>query len=193
MAVEDNKMTLSGYVPSEEIVGLLAGGAEAAYGSENVVNELTVDPGTYRSFWMQTIPGIFQLFRLFPNYEFTVDQGQFSGSIRSGVSFAADSDEITPAAAQALDVGVAVLARDITVGMTVTGHTDAQGPDEYNQALSLARAQSVVDYFVANGIDPSRLVANGAGELEPVAPNDTPEGRAQNRRVEFDFRPAIPG
>ena len=188
--VEDGKMTLSGYVPSEEVIALLAGGAVAAYGDENVTNELTVDSGTYRSFWMQTIPGIFQLFRAFPTYQFTVDQGQFSGTLNEGVNFAANSTEITETAAQALDIGVAILARDITIGMKLTGHTDSQGPDEYNQQLSLARAQSVIDYFVAAGIDPDRLLADGAGETQPIADNETPEGRLKNRRVEFDFGPA---
>ncbi len=185
--VEEGTMTLSGYVPSEEIIQLLAGGAAAAYGPENVVNELTVDSGTYRSFWMQTIPGIFQLFRAFPTYDFTVQQGQFSGTLNEGVSFPVNSIEITETAAQALDIGVAVLARDITIGMKITGHTDSQGPEDYNQQLSLGRAQSVVDYFAAAGIDPARLVAVGAGETQPIADNETPEGRLKNRRVEFDF------
>ncbi|MDH5519481.1 MAG: OmpA family protein, partial [Acidimicrobiia bacterium] len=60
----------------------------------------------------------------------------------------------------------------------------------YNQNLSLSRAQSVVDYFVAGGIDSARLVATGAGESQPVADNETADGRAQNRRVEFAFGPA---
>lgn len=190
VAVEDGKMTLSGYVPSEEVIELLAGGAAAAYGPENVTNELTVDSSTYRSFWMQTIPGIFQLFRAFPTYSFTVDQGQFSGTLNEGVNFAANSTEINETAAQALDIGVAILARDITIGMKIIGHTDSVGRDDYNQQLSLARAQSVVEYFEAAGIDPARLVAEGAGESEPIADNDTPEGRLKNRRVEFNFGPA---
>ena len=188
--VEDGTMTLSGFVPSEQVIELLAGGAVAAYGEENVTNELTVDAGTYRSFWMQTIPGIFQLFRAFPTYDFTVQEGQFSGTLNEGVNFAANSTEITATAAQALDIGVAILARDITIGMKITGHTDSQGPDDYNQQLSLARAQSVVDYFAAAGIDPARLLAEGAGEAEPIADNETPEGRLKNRRVQFDFGPA---
>lgn len=187
---EDGAVTLSGFVPSEQIIELLAGGAVAAYGQENVTNELTVDSGTYRSFWMQTIPGIFQLFRAFPTFDFTVQEGQFSGTLNEGVNFEANSTAINETAAQALDIGVAVLARDITIGMKITGHTDSVGADDYNQQLSLARAQSVVDYFAAAGIDPARLVAVGAGETEPIADNETPEGRLKNRRVQFDFGPA---
>lgn len=188
--VDQGSVTLDGYVPSQAVIELLAGSAAAAYGPEQVTNNLTVDDGTYSSFWMQTMPGVFQLFRAFPAYQFTVENGQFSGAIQGGVNFATDSTEISPQAAQALDIGVAVLARDISIGMLVTGHTDSQGPDDYNQALSEARAQSVVDYFVASGIDPARLVAAGAGESQPVADNETDQGRAQNRRVEFVFGPA---
>lgn len=187
--VDGETITLDGFVPSQEIIALLVGGAEAAYGAEQVTNNLTVNEETYRSFWMQTIPGVFQLFRAFPSYEFTVEDGQFSGRIQGGVNFAADSTEITAQAAQALDIGVAVLARDISIGMLVIGHTDDQGPEAYNDRLSTARSQSVIDYFIAAGIDQSRLVSAGAGESQPIADNTTPEGRAQNRRVEFTFGP----
>ncbi|MDH3301246.1 MAG: OmpA family protein [Acidimicrobiia bacterium] len=188
--VDQGSVTLDGFVPSQAVIELLAGGAQAVYGPDQVTNNLTVDDSTYSSFWMQTMPGVFQLFQAFPAYQFTVEEGAFSGAIQGGVNFATDSTEISPQAAQALDIGVAVLARDISIGMLVTGHTDSQGPDDYNQALSEARAQSVVDYFVASGIDPARLIAAGAGESQPVADNETDEGRAQNRRVEFVFGPA---
>ena len=190
-AVEADSGTirLHGNVPSAETVELLVSGAAAAYGPENVINELTVDPGTYRSFWMLTMPGVFELFRVFPDYEFTVEDGRFSGRIEGGIEFAANSTEISDAAAQALNVGVAVLARDVSVGMVVVGHTDSQGPEDYNQALSLARAESVIEYFTAAGIDPVRMQAHGAGEAEPIADNATEEGRLRNRRVEFRFGP----
>ena len=187
VTAESDAITLGGSVPSEEIVQLLVDGAAASYGPENVTSNLTVDADTYRSFWMNTTPVIFQLFRVFPSYEIVVEDGMFSGQILGGVNFAADSTQITPTAAQALDVGVAVLARDPSIGMEIVGHTDSLGGDEYNRHLSEGRAQSVVDYFVAAGIDPARLVAVGAGETQPVADNETAEGRAQNRRVGFAF------
>lgn len=67
----------------------------------------------------------------------------------------------------------------------IGGHTDSRGNDAYNQALSKRRANSVYEYFVNNGISPSRLEAVGYGETDPVVPNDTDENRAKNRRVEF--------
>lgn len=71
--------------------------------------------------------------------------------------------------------------------MTVIGHTDSDGDDESNQALSIARAESVVDALVAAGADSSTTSAEGRGETEPVDTNDTDEGKQANRRVEVFF------
>lgn len=188
--VVDGKVTLSGEVPAEAVKALLEGGAAAAYGPENVASTLTIDDQTYTSFWMYTMPGIFQLFSPFPRYQLQVVDGQASGTLQGGVGFAINSTEISPAAAKVLDIGVSILARDLSVAMTVTGHTDATGPDDLNQTLSEERARSVVDYLVSAGIEPQRLTATGKGESEPIAPNSDPAGRAVNRRVEFSFGPA---
>lgn len=192
-ALDAGKITLSGEVPSDEIRQLLEGGAAATYGPENVISELTIDDGTYTSFWMFTMPGIFQLFSPFPHYDIQVVDGVSSGSLQGGLSFAVDSTTISEDAAQVLNIGVAIMARDLSIFMTVEGHTDSSGPDEYNMALSEGRAQSVTAYFEAAGINAARLVAIGAGESEPMASNDTPEGKAQNRRVEFLFGPPPSG
>lgn len=191
--VEDGKINLSGFVPSEEIRQILEGGAAAAYGPENVTSELTIDEGTYISFWMYTMPGVFQLFTPFPQYQIQVVDGFSSGALQGGVNFAVDSTEITEEAAQVLNIGASILARDLSLFMTVEGHTDSSGPDDYNLALSEARAKSVVAYLEAAGIDPQRLRAVGAGETEPLASNDTDEGKALNRRVEFIFGPPPSG
>ena len=68
----------------------------------------------------------------------------------------------------------------------IAGHTDSVGSDEDNMALSRTRAETLKTYLVeTHGIDPARLVARGYGESMPLATNDTPEGRAKNRRVVF--------
>ncbi len=67
----------------------------------------------------------------------------------------------------------------------ISGHTDSVGRDEYNKALSGRRAQSVINYFIENGISKDRLELSAMGESQPLVANDTPENRAQNRRVEF--------
>jgi OmpA-OmpF porin, OOP family len=66
------------------------------------------------------------------------------------------------------------------------GHTDATGPDAYNQKLSVARSEAVKAYLVSKGIEKSRVYTEGKGEKQPVADNKTKEGRAKNRRVEIE-------
>ena len=70
--------------------------------------------------------------------------------------------------------------------MEVSGHTDNVGGAAYNKNLSEARAKAVYDYFIANGVSADRLSYAGYGMDRPIAPNDTPEGRQQNRRVELN-------
>lgn len=71
----------------------------------------------------------------------------------------------------------------------VIGHTDAVGTDTYNLGLSRRRADAVRSYLVSQGIAANRIQTRGLGESQPVAPNDTAEGRARNRRVEVTLRP----
>jgi outer membrane protein OmpA-like peptidoglycan-associated protein len=71
----------------------------------------------------------------------------------------------------------------------VLGHTDSTGSDAYNQALSERRAQSVADYLSMRGVARARMGIRGYGETQPIAPNETEEGRSQNRRVEIKVVP----
>jgi len=66
------------------------------------------------------------------------------------------------------------------------GHTDSIGTDEYNQKLSVRRAESVKAYLVSKGVEPNRVYTEGKGEKQPVATNKTAEGRAKNRRTEIE-------
>jgi OOP family OmpA-OmpF porin len=66
------------------------------------------------------------------------------------------------------------------------GHADSIGSDEYNQRLSVRRAESVKAYLVSKGIEPNRVYTEGKGEKQPVASNKTAEGRAKNRRTEIE-------
>ena len=75
------------------------------------------------------------------------------------------------------------LQRHPRLRLEVGGHTDAVGSDEDNQMLSERRAKAVYDYLIERGVDADRLTYRGYGESRPVADNDTPEGRAKNRRT----------
>ena len=77
------------------------------------------------------------------------------------------------------------LKQNETVEIEISGHTDSKGADTYNETLSQGRSQSVVDYLVSEGINSARLTARGYGEAKPIDSNETEEGRANNRRVEF--------
>lgn len=77
------------------------------------------------------------------------------------------------------------LKQNKTVEIEISGHTDNKGSDEYNENLSQGRSQAVVDYLISQGVESFRLSAHGYGESKPIDTNDTDEGRAVNRRVEF--------
>jgi len=68
----------------------------------------------------------------------------------------------------------------------IGGHTDSSGNDDYNQRLSQERASSVMNYLISNGIESNRLKAVGYGENNPIADNESTEGMAKNRRIEFN-------
>ncbi|MDP2310653.1 MAG: OmpA family protein [Pseudomonadota bacterium] len=108
----------------------------------------------------------------------------FTGTI-DGIVFVLDSAEILPQSEPVLDAAAAVLREYPDVRVLVLGHTDAIADDAYNLALSRARAEAVVGWLGAHGVDPARLTADGLGETRPVDTNETEAGRARNRRVEF--------
>ena len=100
-----------------------------------------------------------------------------------GVNF--DSDKAVIKDTRVLDDAVVILKANPKLTGEVRGFTDSTGSEAHNQRLSEARANAVRDYFIKQGIAPERIRAKGFGETNPVASNDTVEGRAQNRRVEL--------
>ena len=105
------------------------------------------------------------------------------------VTFATDSADISSSFYEVLDSVALVLNEFEKTYVDVVGHTDSTGRAEYNQALSVRRAQSVSDYLMTREVMAERLVVTGRGQTQPIASNDTPEGRALNRRVEIVLTP----
>ncbi|WPN46057.1 MULTISPECIES: OmpA family protein [unclassified Pseudomonas] len=101
------------------------------------------------------------------------------------VMFAFNQADLTPAAQSQLDGIMGKLEDAGVVSVKVVGHTDSVGADAYNQALSERRASSVADYLLLQGVAPSKVTSEGKGESQPIADNETEEGRAKNRRVEL--------
>jgi OOP family OmpA-OmpF porin len=102
-----------------------------------------------------------------------------------GVNFDFDSSVVRPESRPVLDQGAELLKQNPDVLVVVEGFTDSIGGPEYNQQLSVRRAEAVYRYLVNQGVDPERLTVEGFGETRPIADNDTESGRAQNRRVEL--------
>ena len=101
------------------------------------------------------------------------------------VLFGFDRSDLTTSAQANLDKLVNVLQKYPDTDIQIIGHTDSKGTDEYNQSLSERRASSVASYLSSKNVSSSRLTTKGMGESDPIATNDTEDGRSQNRRVEF--------
>ena len=107
----------------------------------------------------------------------------------SNITFDTDQSAIKPQFFETLN-SVAIVLREFNRTLVdVTGHTDSTGTPQHNQRLSEARAGSVAEYLIAQGNNPNRFQAIGMGQNDPIATNATPEGRAQNRRVEIKIVP----
>jgi outer membrane protein OmpA-like peptidoglycan-associated protein len=124
--------------------------------------------------------------------EMAVDASSLNNDITSsghvavyGIHFDTGKATIQPDSESVLGEIVKMLQDNADLKLRIEGHTDNQGNASTNQALSDRRAQAVVAYLVAHGIDASRLSAKGMGQSQPVADNSTDDGRAKNRRVEL--------
>ncbi len=106
--------------------------------------------------------------------------------ILKGVNFELNSAELTPESSNTLDQVAESMTIWDTITIEIAGHTDSTGSAAYNKRLSQARAETVLNYLASKGIARERMRAVGYGEEKPIAPNDTAEGRAKNRRVELN-------
>lgn len=102
----------------------------------------------------------------------------------SGLLYDFDSSAIRSDAAQNLTALASSLKKYNNEDLLIVGHTDSVGSASYNQALSVRRADAAAQYLEAQGVSASRIHTSGKGESEPIASNDTAEGRQLNRRIE---------
>lgn len=118
-----------------------------------------------------------------------MDNGSLLIRLPAAEGFEPGSPIPAPILTHMLDRVVAVLDTHTNTGLKILGHTDSMGSELYNLRLSIERAQAVMDYLRTRGVTLARLSADGRGEAEPIADNDTESGRAVNRRVEIVVRP----
>jgi outer membrane protein OmpA-like peptidoglycan-associated protein len=105
-------------------------------------------------------------------------------TFESGILFPFDSDQILPAGRENLATLARSLRNNPDTDLLIVGHTDSIGDPAYNERLSVRRAESARNYLVGQGVSPNRVRIEGRGEYEPIASNQTAEGRQINRRVE---------
>lgn len=156
----DGILYLRGRVPSEDFGGEIVRRAELVVGSGNVVNQYEIDTSAP-----------------------PVDSAPLY--VADTLLFTTGGLQINPAFLPLLDLGTTLLSVNDNVTITVVAHTDSAGSAALNQRLSQQRAEVVRQYWIEQGVDPSRIEAVGRGEAEPIADNATPEGKQLNRRAEF--------
>ncbi len=110
-------------------------------------------------------------------------------SVPGSATFSSGSSSVDSKIFPVLDSVVLILDEFDQTYVDVIGHTDSKGSKEYNQRLSEKRARSVASYFESRAVISERVMSDGMGEVDPIAPNTTSEGRAMNRRVEIKLKP----
>jgi OOP family OmpA-OmpF porin len=116
---------------------------------------------------------------------FAVDSKGCLASASSVVLFSFNSADITPKAYPMLNETAMIMKKNPDLNGRIDGHADSTGNEAYNIDLSERRAKAIKDFLVSKGIGPERLSTKGFGDADPVAGNDTKEGRSKNRRVEI--------
>jgi OmpA-OmpF porin, OOP family len=232
-------LTLSGYVPDNNVHAAVAQAAARKFVAEKVVDNLKASVGAPSGFSAAVVTALGALSRLstgtlvvtdrevklsgdalyegaaaqlragpgkdFPQgFQFkpeisvkpaaapvdpTVCQQLFSELLAKGrIRFEQGRATLDQDSTALLDRLIEIAMRCPAANIEIAGHTDGDGEDGFNQALSEKRAQAVVDYLVKAGLPANRFTATGYGSTQPVAGNDTDEGKAQNRRIEFLVR-----
>lgn len=158
--IRNGQIFFEGAVPTREAADEIVGLATEILGPDNVFDDYVIDARA-------------------------ADPSGGNITVEDTIEFATDSFEILPESESLLNQGLALFDLRPEMTVIIVGHTDDRGTPESNMQLSLARAQSVKDWYVERRVDPARLTVFGAGGTEPIASNDTVDGRRQNRRIQF--------
>lgn len=167
------------------IVGALTHGGKGARNSALACGAIGAGVGGYMDYQAK------KLRESLANTDVKVEQqgNQIKLVMPENVTFATNSATLSANARDALTAASKTLVQYPDTTLTINGHTDNTGSDAINDPLSRNRAQSVASFLQSQGVAGSRLTTAGHGSRQPVASNATPEGRAQNRRVEILINP----
>ena len=186
--VVDQKVTLDGFVPTQELSSDIEIASTELFGSGNVTNNLTVDENTYARFAFSRWGDNLRTFQAFSEFTLEISNEQFSSEVAGGVVFESGSSTLSTEGETLLE-GIPTLLSRSNGSVTVIGHTDDKGDPATNLQLSSDRADAVKNFLVSNDVDDALIDTVAKGEQEPIASNDTEEGQRQNRRVEIVITP----
>jgi peptidoglycan-binding protein ArfA len=167
-------VTLKGVAPSEQVKSEVEAAAKAAWPNIKVVNEITVSAPSAPAPAPAPAGGAC-----------TTLQADITALLKTPINFQTDGFTLVAASQQQLTQIADKLKACPGPKVSVVGHTDSSGNDTINVPLSNNRAKSVADYLVSQGVAGDRVTSSGVGSSQPIAPNDTPAGKAQNRRVDI--------
>ncbi|MBI9077220.1 MAG: OmpA family protein [Desulfatibacillum sp.] len=124
-----------------------------------------------------------------PNTQVELKEDKVIVTMDNSILFAVNSSAVQPGSQGTLRDIAQVMVKYPDTQIMVKGHTDSQGSEQYNQQLSDRRAGVVKNILISYGVPSHRITSIGFGESMPIADNNTPDGRAMNRRVEIEVRP----
>ncbi len=188
---------LTSEVASEAIKQQAEEYARKVYGVNTVDNQLTVtvapaelviEPEAQEPVQEPVKQEVIQAPKLEPLPEFTCQQNFDTLLSSNEINFATNSSDIDASSNRLLSDLIEVANQCPEAKIEIGGHTDSSGSDDYNLRLSQARASSVMSYLINNGVDDRRLSAVGYGETNPITDNESDEGKAKNRRIEFNVK-----
>jgi peptidoglycan-binding protein ArfA len=171
--LDGDTVTLTGTAPSDAVKAGVEAAAKAAWPNATIDNQIQVTPAS------ATTPAPV------PADECGNLQADITGLLRSPINFETDGSTLTPGSTQMLTQVADKLKACPDSRIAVSGYTDASGNDAINIPLSGNRAKSVADFLTSQGIAGDHVTSQGFGSADPIASNDTPEGKALNRRVEI--------